>query len=102
MRTDEGTRFPANTGLIAASDFGHFVTPFADQVLVKLTFTAKDTDNAFGFSFANDPVLSKPYISNIRPNSPASRLPPPDFVQPTKLPEKYRVAYLVEINKSRI
>ena len=74
MRTDEGKPFPADTGPLASSDFGHFVTPFADQVLVKLSFTATDTDTKFGFSFADDPVLSKPYISNTKPNSPASRL----------------------------
>ena len=74
MRTDEGTPFPAETRELSSSDFGHFVTPIKDLQLVKLSFTACDKDDEFGFRFADDPVLSKPYITNIKDKTPESQL----------------------------
>ena len=50
MRTDEETSFPAETSI-------HFVTPFQDLQLVKLSFTAKDDDPEFGFRFADCHLL---------------------------------------------
>ena len=74
MRTDEGAPFPAKNGELSSSDLGHFVTPFKDLQLLKFSFNARDKDQEFGFRFADDPVLSKPYIDNIKDKSPASWL----------------------------
>ena len=63
MRTDDGTPLPAETKELSSADFGHFITPFEDLHLVKLSFGAQDADPAFGLRITDDPVLSKPYIS---------------------------------------
>ena len=70
------------------------VTPFEDLQLVKLSFTARDTDNEFGLRIADDAVLSKPYIANIKDKIPASRLCSTHKASCNK----YRGAYSVEIN----
>ena len=72
MRTDEENTFPAGTRELSSSNFGHFVTPFKDLQLVQLSSTARDKDDMFGLKIADDLVLSKPYITNIKDNSPAS------------------------------
>ena len=66
MRTDEGNPFPAETGELSSSISGHFVTPFENLQLVRLSSTARDKDDEFGLRIADDPVLSKPYITNIK------------------------------------
>ena len=94
IRTDDGNPFPAETRQLSLSNFGHFVTPFQDLQLVKLSFTAKDKDDAFGLRFADDPVLSKPYIANIKDNSPTSHL----YSTHKASWNQYCSAYIVEIN----
>ena len=98
MRTDDGTPFPADSTILSASDFGHYVTPFADLQLVTLSSTATDKDNEFGIRVADDLVLSKPYISNIKDNSPAARL----CSSHKASRNKYRGAYIVEIDGIRM
>ena len=98
MRTDAGTPLPADTQELSSSDFGHFVTPFEDLHLVKLSFTDRDQDNQFGLRLADDPVFSKPYITNIKAKSPASRL----CSSHKASRNTYRGAYIVEINGTRM
>ena len=74
MQTDDGKPLPADTKDLRSSGFGHFITPFQDLHAVTLSALARDTDTAFGLRIADDLVLSKPYISNIKAKSPASRL----------------------------
>ena len=66
MQTDDGKPLPADTNELCSSDFGHFITPFQDLHSVTLSVTARDTDILFGLRIADDVVLSKPYISNIK------------------------------------
>ena len=98
MRTDDGTPLPAETAPLSSSNFGHFVTPFKDLQLVKLSFNARDKDNEFGLRIADDPVLSKPYIINIKDKSPASWLCSTHKASRNK----FRGAYIVEINVTRM
>ena len=74
------------------------MTPFADLQLGRLSSTAKDKDDEFGLRIADDPVLSKPYITNIKDKSPASRL----CSSHKASQNKYRGAYIVEINGIRM
>ena len=54
MRTDNGQPFPADTVELSASNFGHFITPFEDLRLVKLTAAATDTNSAYVLVLADD------------------------------------------------
>ena len=94
MQTDDGTPLPADTPELSSSDFGHFITPFEDLHLVKLSFNDQDQDSQFGLRIADDPILSKPYITNIKAQSPASRLCSTHKASRNR----FRGAYIVEIN----
>ena len=72
------------------------MTPFADLQLVKLSFSNKDKDPQFGLRFIHDPLLSKPYIENISPGTPALSITSSQKASS----KKFRGAYLIEIDSN--
>jgi hypothetical protein len=97
-RTDDGVAFPAEPSEVAASDFAFYISPFSDLLHKRLSHTAKSSNSTYGFSFADDPLLQKPYVEDIADKSDACRL----FSNRRATRNRLRGAFLVSIDGDRI
>ena len=97
-RTDDGVAFPAEQSEVAASDFSFYISPFSDLLHKRLSHTAKSSHSTYGFSFADDPLMQKPYVEDIADKSDACRL----FSNRRASRNRLRGAFLVSIDGDRI
>ena len=98
QRTDDGIPLPAEHQEVDSSTFDFNITPFANLLHHQLIVDPKSTDQSFGLVFRDDDILRRAYITDIKPNSPASRLY--SSLKATK--RKLIGAYIVSINHDRV
>ena len=98
QRRTQGEPLPIDDHELSSDQFHFTITPFANLLSEWLKHDPKSTDSAYGFTFADDELLQKPYIADIAPKSPASKLRSSHKATLRKL----RGAFVMEINHERV
>lgn len=96
QRTQDGTPFPAEAVDSSISDFDIGSSPF--MTLLPKTLSVSCQRPAFGFIIDSDDLNNRGFVSNILPNSSASRL----FSSHKATLRKIRGAYIVRINDTPV
>ena len=91
QRSDDGIRIPAETEEIEAADLQFYESPFHNVHTKTLVL---DSSKPHGLTIASDQLSKRAYVSDIKNNSPASKL----FSTPRATRNKIKGAYIISIN----